>query len=203
MRSHVIAACFLATMALMPQSASAVQYGVAFGGATGEGDFEVDDGSNAKVDFDLTTGEVGFALGLGKSSPLLVYRLNAGIIAGEVEYEPDLFDEDISDDLAGVVINNTLGFKFVNGPTMRVWAGGTAYLSAFTLDGDVADEADATFIGIGPTLGMDFDAGGSMTISLELAWRFLNVDVEEDDELPLDEIKADDIALRLSLLWGS
>jgi hypothetical protein len=147
----MVAISLCASLALASQNAHSAQFGVTFGGAVGDGDFHVDGFGNA--DFDLKTGEIDFAFGVGKTSSL-IYRLNVGLIAGEVDYDEEDAGASVEDDLAGAVINNTLGFKLVDNPTTRIWVGGTAYLSAFTLDGDVADDVDGTFVGIGPTLAL-------------------------------------------------
>jgi len=62
---------------------------------------------------------------------------------------------------------------------MTFWAGATAYLGRYKLDGDVSDGEDTNIWGGGPTVGLDFAFGESI-MSMELGLRVLDVDYDTD-----------------------
>lgn len=195
---------FWILMVVFVSQSGAAQFGFTVGASAGSGE------SGDGYDYDETSKEFDLTMNLGKSSRLVIYRLNVGYVSGEIDYGTTtyfdyyygrLVSSNLKEDYVGIVVNNTVGFKIIKKPNFRLWAGGSLYLGRIELDGNNVRDLGGTVVGAGPTLGLDFDLRGGPTLSLEVGARYLNTEFDNDDDFIVDS-EAWDVALRLSLLWG-
>lgn len=178
-------------MLLAAPSALAMEFGLMSGGGYGDGDADYS-GYPRAAGFDLRTQDIGFAINACEYCGWLNYRLNVAFTKGSVDYGQ------FEDDAKGLSITNTLGVKLVNRKAFRMWLGASLHTAGLILDGDRSNDDDASVWGYGPTVGMDFRTPEGVTISLELAGRFLQADINNDWHSDYD---INDAALRLSFLF--
>jgi hypothetical protein len=180
--------------------ANAAQFGLSLSGATGSA--KADQSGNPRVnELDAHTYEINFTINVGKNYDLMNYRLHMGSLFGIAEY-PSLTNargKVPKDNISGAIITNTLGFKFINDPNMRMWLGGSLYTANTSIKGDVSHQSSSFAWGGGPTLGLDLNTDGGPTWAFELGYRFINVSADEDIER---DYKLRDVIGRVAILWG-
>lgn len=187
-KQHCIA-LFLGSLLTAP--ALGMEFGLTSGGTYGDGDADYSGYPRANG-FDLRTQDIGFAMNVCEYCGWVNYRLNVVYTVGDVDY--GRFD----DEAKGLSISNTLGLKLVNRRNFRMWLGASVYAVGLIFDGDLSNEDDVSVWGYGPTVGMDFRTPEGVTISLELAGRDLQADINNDWD---SDYEINDAAIRLSFLF--
>lgn len=176
----------IAVIALvLANTAAASQVGFAFGSAAGDGDL-TGNGFSA-IDAEFGSVHANFTFNGCESCKVFNYRLHVGYFAGEIDYGNEVFD-----DYGGFEFSNSFGFKILNKDRFKLWLGPSIYVGVVGLDGDVSDEDGGGFIGLGPTLGLDFSMKNGSTIGLEFSIRGISADIDGDfiDEYDLGDFSA-------------
>jgi hypothetical protein len=185
----------LAVLFVLSIGANAEQYGVNMGFSKADANATTDYfGPTISHDFTTETRQLAFAFNACEDCKLINYRLHAGYMNADVDY--NLFD--FKDDGHGYIITNTLGFKVVHKHNVRVWVGASYHYGQVKLKGDVSYKGKADIEGYGPTIGVDLDVPDGTTLSFELEFRDLDVTTNQDI---IDKYTLDDIAFSLTVLF--
>lgn len=180
-------------LTLLSVGASAADFGVNLGIATGDGDADLS-GSPTVSNFEVDTQQINFALNACSDCPLFNYRLNVGPTIANIDY-PEF---GLSDDGSGISVINTFGVKLLNKDNFKIWVGASLYAAGLVVDGDVSDNDAASVWGGGPTLGLDLKVPDGTIFSFELGYRDLEVDIDQDVDV---DYTVKQTAFSLSILW--
>ncbi len=135
-----------------------------------------------EIDVDIENRGFGFVMDTAPAQDRVFnYRLNAGIEKFEVDLEgPEL-------SLAGVILENTFGFRVFRSPDglVRVWLGPRIRVGLYA--GDIEwqyfkdDDVIAATFGVGPVLGANFNIGRHLTVAGTAGWDFAGYGVHVDE----------------------
>jgi hypothetical protein len=117
---------------------------------------------------DLLAGGFGFLLDTNCAKrTLLNYRLSAG-----VEWTSLNFDDAGDGTLAGLTVDNTLGFGLATNAQMRFWLGPDVRLGYHWGDVGLLNDVAVAEVGIGPVAGMNLHFGRFWDLALSLGVRW-------------------------------
>ncbi len=173
------------------QFSNAAQLGFSLGTADGDGDVSVPGFANSDIDVSIT--QASFVLNACEICSVFNYRLNVGYMVGDVDY-----GFSTSDDIIGLNVSNTFGFKLVNCNNFKLWLGASIFSSLIVVDGDVSDQDGSLMYGIGPTVGMDFGVGNDSAIGIELSLRDLHAEIDGDI---IEDYDFDDLLIQVSFMF--
>jgi len=159
-------------------------HAISLGGHIGFGSGESNDG------FDVDYTQLGFTLDTGRDGRLFQYRLHAGYL--EVEYEGGA-------EQSGITFDNHFGFALNPGADVRFWLAPSVYVSI--TDGDLDS---GSYLGVGPTFGVDFPVGGSkmgVELSYRESWHSFSQEDDDGNVIWTGSETFSDVILRATFLF--
>lgn len=170
----------LFSVLMFPVAASAVGVGGYVQTSVGTLDWEFDSLDDSGDSLSAGFGFL-FDTNCAKRS-LLNYRLAAG-----VEWTDINFDDVGDGNLAGLTLDNTLGFGIVSNSQMRFWAGPDVRLGYHWGEAGSLNDVAVAEVGIGPVAGMNLHFGRfwDLALSLGLRWSLWRGD-DGDADVDID-----------------
>ena len=131
-------------------------------------DFDPNLPSGGDDSADVLAGGFGFLFDTNCAKrSLLNYRLSAG-----VEWTDLNFDDVGDGTLAGLTLDNTLGFGIVSNAQMRFWVGPDVRLGYHWGEAGVLDDVTVFEVGVGPVAGMNLHFGRFWDLALSMGLRW-------------------------------
>jgi len=162
----------LSSMLVLPIiEAGAAGFGTYFDYNRGSSSWRADNGYTT-WDFDSDKKIVGlgfvFDTAVAKDK-LFNYRLQLGFEAWKDESEAD---EEL--DLSGIAWTNDFGFGVLRTPNLRLWLGPELKLAYVKGTLEASPDLDMSLLnfGIGPTIGVNFNVGSTLTLAVKTGYLF-------------------------------